>query len=68
MAKCTARGMMRVVCRECGEEAKIRHGILLDLTILDSRLAREGNAGELPADTPRDVRWVWEHPCARSGC
>jgi hypothetical protein len=52
--------MMPVVCQECGEEAKIRHGIVFDLTCLAWQMAQEGT-DEPPADTPPDVRWVYDH-------
>jgi hypothetical protein len=49
-------------CEGCGEEMRIREGILLDLTCLEWQMHQEGT-DELPADTPQDVRWVWEHAC-----
>lgn len=55
-------GTVLAVCLECGEKQRIREGILLDLVALDWQMHQDG-AEELPADTPSDVRWVWEHPC-----
>jgi hypothetical protein len=50
-----------VVCLECGEEVRIRSGIMLDLVALEWKMHHDG-AEEPPTETPRDVRWVWEHP------
>ena len=44
-------------CEGCGEEMRIREGILLDVTCLEWQIHQDGTA-ELPADTPQDVRWV----------
>ena len=49
-------------CEVCGEEMRIREGILLDVACLEWQMHRDG-ADELPADTDPDIRWVWEHPC-----
>ncbi len=34
---------------------------MLDLVALDWQMHHDG-VEELPADTPPDIRWVWEHP------
>ena len=49
-------------CERCGEEMRIREGILLDVSCLEWQTHRDGT-NELPADTDPDIRWVWEHPC-----
>jgi hypothetical protein len=49
-------------CEVCGEEMRIRGGILPDLAVLEWQMDQEGSE-ELPADTPADMRWVWNHEC-----
>jgi hypothetical protein len=49
-------------CGGCGEEMRIREGILLDVTCLDWQMHQD-DTDELPADTDPDLRWVWDHPC-----
>ncbi len=49
-------------CEKCGEEMRVREGIFLDLAVLDWQMHQEGGE-EVPAGTPADVRWVWEHGC-----
>ncbi len=52
------------VCRECGEEKRIREGILLDVVVLDWQLHQpDTNDDELLANEAGDVRWIWNHPC-----
>jgi hypothetical protein len=53
---------LAAVCLECGEEQRVRHGILVELTALEWKMHQDGEHEEPPADTPSDVRWVWEHP------
>ncbi len=55
-------GTLPARCEECGEEMRIRDGVLLDLAVLDWRMHRE-ESEELPAGTPADMRWVWDHGC-----
>ena len=47
-------------CESCGEEMRVREGVLLEVAVLDWRV-HQGE--EIPADTPADMRWVWEHGC-----
>lgn len=49
-------------CEACGEEMRVRDGILLDLPVLDWQMDEEG-IEELPAGTTADLRWVWDHGC-----
>jgi hypothetical protein len=53
------------VCVECGEEQRIRRGIMFDLVALKWQMGKDGgDSRSVPDDTPADVRWVFEHPHA----
>ena len=52
---------MHARCEECGEERRIGD-VFLDVVALDWQMHQEG-IDKLPAGTPDDIRWVWEHPC-----
>jgi hypothetical protein len=47
-------------CLECGEEKRIRGGIMLDLVALDWQTRHDGSEAD---ELPDDVRWVRQHPC-----
>ena len=51
-------------CSECGEEHLVDPHMQLDLVGLD--WFGYHRDGQLPADTPSDVRWVFEHPHSAS--
>jgi hypothetical protein len=49
-------------CEACGEEKRVRDGILLDLMVFAWQMDQEGEE-ELPPGAPADIRWVWGHEC-----
>jgi hypothetical protein len=52
------------VCRECGEERRLRCDPLLDVVALEWQLHQpDTDEDELLANEPEDVLWVWNHAC-----
>ena len=48
-------------CEACGEEMRVREGILLDVAVLGWQMHQQG--GGVPPSTPADIRWAWGHGC-----
>jgi hypothetical protein len=55
--------MMTLVCRECGEELRVRQGIELDL-VADAWAQEQKKRGQKDyGEPPEDVHLINYHPC-----